>query len=76
LRHVVEKLLLSDSCLDRGLFNPDAVIAAVHDHLANRRNHTYLLMALMVFELGQRESSRAPHERTELRVGRALACKA
>jgi asparagine synthase (glutamine-hydrolysing) len=75
LRHVVEKLLLTETCLDRGLFNPDAVVAAVRDHLANRRNHTYLLMALMIFELGQRGPSTFSHQPTEPMPGRELACK-
>jgi hypothetical protein len=26
----------------------------VRDHLDGRRNHTYLLLAMMIFELGQR----------------------
>jgi asparagine synthase (glutamine-hydrolysing) len=48
-------LLLDDRCLSRGVFNPETVRSAVANHLANRRNHTFLLMAMMIFELGQRE---------------------
>lgn len=55
LRGTVERVLLDDRCLDRGVFNPETVRAVVANHLANRRNHTFLLMALMIFELGQRE---------------------
>lgn len=55
LRPTVEGLLLDDRCLGRGVFNPETVRAAVSNHLANRRNHTFLLMAMMIFELGQRE---------------------
>jgi asparagine synthase (glutamine-hydrolysing) len=55
LRPTVERLLLDDRCLSRGVFNPEAVRAAVANHFASRRNHTYLLMAMMIFELGQRE---------------------
>jgi asparagine synthase (glutamine-hydrolysing) len=55
LRPMVESLLLDDRCLGRGVFNPETVQAVVANHLANRRNHTFLLMAMMTFELGQRE---------------------
>jgi asparagine synthase (glutamine-hydrolysing) len=55
LKPVVEELLLSDQCLGRGLLNPPNVRTIVHDHLSGRSNHTHLLMALMIFELGQRE---------------------
>jgi asparagine synthase (glutamine-hydrolysing) len=55
LRPLVCRLLLSDRCLDRGVFDPQTVRAVVDGHLAGRRNHTFLLMAMMIFELGQRE---------------------
>ncbi len=55
LRGLVERILLSPQCLDRGVFNPAAVRAVVDGHLNRGRNHTFLLMALMIFELGQRE---------------------
>ena len=37
------------------MFDPDAVRTAVADHMALRRNHTYLLLALMIFEAGRQE---------------------
>ncbi len=55
LRAVVERILLSPLCLERGIFNPAGVRAVVDGHLNRGRNHTYLILALMVFELGQRE---------------------
>jgi asparagine synthase (glutamine-hydrolysing) len=55
LRPTVESLLLDDRCLSRGVFNPETVRSAVANHLTSRRNHTFLLMAMMIFELGQRE---------------------
>jgi asparagine synthase (glutamine-hydrolysing) len=55
LRPLVEGILLSPQCLDRGVFNPPAVRAVVDGHLNRGRNHTYLIMAMMIFELGQRE---------------------
>jgi asparagine synthase (glutamine-hydrolysing) len=55
LRTLVERLLLSERCLERGIFNADAVKAVVDAHLNQGRNHTYLLLAMMIFELGQRE---------------------
>jgi asparagine synthase (glutamine-hydrolysing) len=54
LRPLVGRLLLSERCLERGIFNPPAVRAIVDQHLRGR-NHTYLLLAMMIFELGQRE---------------------
>jgi asparagine synthase (glutamine-hydrolysing) len=55
LRSTVERILLSDRCLGRGVFNPAGVRSAVDGHLNRGRNHTYLLLAMMVFEVGQRE---------------------
>ena len=55
LRPVVERSLLSDRCRDRGTFDPDTVTTVVHQHNSGQRNHTYLLLALMIFEQGQRE---------------------
>jgi asparagine synthase (glutamine-hydrolysing) len=55
LRPLVERLLLSDRCLGRGVFDPDAVRAVVNNHLNHRANHTYLLLALLIFETAQRE---------------------
>jgi asparagine synthase (glutamine-hydrolysing) len=52
---LVRELLLGERCLARGVFVPDTVRAVVEDHFANRANHTYLLLAMMIFELGQRE---------------------
>lgn len=54
LRQLVERLLLSDRFLGRGIFDPSAVKAVVQGHLNRGRNHTYLLLAMMAFELGQR----------------------
>ncbi len=55
LRPFVEHVLLSPRCLERGVFNPNTVRAIVGRHLNGRSNHTFLLLALMTFELGQRE---------------------
>jgi asparagine synthase (glutamine-hydrolysing) len=57
LRPLVESTLLAERCLDRGLFDPDTVRAVVGDHMAGRTNHTFLLLALMIYETGQREFS-------------------
>jgi asparagine synthase (glutamine-hydrolysing) len=54
LAGLVQSVLLSESCLDRGVFSADTIRQVVHRHLTRQRNHTYLLMALMIFELGQR----------------------
>jgi asparagine synthase (glutamine-hydrolysing) len=54
LRPLVEELLLSDRCLDRGIFDPQTLRQLVETHFAGG-NHTFLIMALMIFETGQRE---------------------
>jgi asparagine synthase (glutamine-hydrolysing) len=55
LAGLVEDVLLDEACLDRGIFAPDTVRTIVRRHLAGQRNHTYLIMAMMVFEVGHRE---------------------
>jgi hypothetical protein len=55
LRPLVQRLLLSDRALGRGVFDADAVREVVNDHVAERRNYTYLLLALMIFETFQQE---------------------
>lgn len=55
LRPLVQKLLLADRCLGRGVFEPQTVRRVVNDHLDNRANHTFLILALMVFEVAQQE---------------------
>jgi asparagine synthase (glutamine-hydrolysing) len=54
LRPLVQQLLLSDRCLGRGIFDADTLRQVVANHLAGG-NHTFLIMALMVFETGQRD---------------------
>src|SRR5262245_41630278 len=54
LKPLVSDLLLDERCLDRGVFDSSTVRAAVENHWAGRQNHTFLLMALMIYELGQR----------------------
>jgi asparagine synthase (glutamine-hydrolysing) len=66
LRPLVERLLLSDRCLGRGVFDPDGLRAVVDGHMSRRANHTYLLLALMIFETGQQlftdgGGSESPH---------------
>lgn len=53
LAPLVREILLSDQCLDRGVFNPETVRITVEQHLSGRRNHTFLLMAMMIYERGQ-----------------------
>jgi asparagine synthase (glutamine-hydrolysing) len=54
LAPLVKKVLLSDQCLERGVFDAAGVRAVVDQHLHRGRNHTYLLLAMMIFEQGQR----------------------
>ena len=49
LRPFVERTLLRDEFLDRGPFRADVVRRTVAQHMANEANHTFLLMALVVF---------------------------
>lgn len=51
---VVRGVLLDPQTLDRGIYESSGIKSVVENHLAGRRNHTYLIMALMIFELGQR----------------------
>ena len=55
LRPFVSSLLLSERCLDRGILDAGTIQAVVNGHLSGKRNHTFLLMAMLIFELGQRE---------------------
>ncbi|HVA51775.1 MAG TPA: asparagine synthase-related protein [Pirellulales bacterium] len=55
LKGLVRDLLLDDRCLDRGVFCPDTVRNVVGAHQDAGRNHTYLLMAMMIYEMGQRQ---------------------
>jgi asparagine synthase (glutamine-hydrolysing) len=55
LRPLVQEILLSKRCLTRGVFNPRTVEEVVRQHFSRRRNHTYLILAMMIFESGQRE---------------------
>lgn len=52
LAPLVRQTLLTPRCLDRGLWNPAMVRAIVDQHLSGQRNHTFLLLALMIFEVG------------------------
>ena len=54
LAETVRGILLSPRCLERGVFSPDGVKAVVQGHLSGKRNHTALLLALVVSEQGQR----------------------
>jgi len=55
LQPFVADLLLSDRSLDRGLFDPETLRRVIEDHQHRRKNHTFLIMAMLIFELGQRQ---------------------
>lgn len=67
LRPLVDDILLSPRCLERGIFEPQAVRDAIERHRTKQANHTFLLMAMMIFEVGQRtfvDGEQSPvHER-------------
>jgi hypothetical protein len=54
LRPLVATILLDSRCLDRGIFAPQAVRDIINRHNARRANHTFLILAMMIFETGQR----------------------
>ena len=54
LKNYVGQLVLSERNLDSGLFNPDTLRWIIDDH-NNGANHTYLIVALMVFAQLQKE---------------------
>jgi asparagine synthase (glutamine-hydrolysing) len=54
LRPLVAEVLLDPRCLERGVFDPRAVRDVVERHNAGRANHTFLILAMMIFETGQR----------------------
>jgi asparagine synthase (glutamine-hydrolysing) len=53
LRAFVQSTLAGERFLQSGLVRPDAVKRVVSRHMAGEANHTFLLMALLVFALGQ-----------------------
>lgn len=57
LAPTVREILLSSQCLDNGVFEADGVRHVVSQHLEQGRNHTFLIMALMIYELGRRRMS-------------------
>lgn len=55
LKPLVHSTILSERFFDRGLFDVDQVRRLVAQHEARERNHTYLIMAMVIFELAQQE---------------------
>lgn len=55
LHPMLRGVLLGEQFLDRGIFERPAVERLLDEHRERRRNHTYLLQAMLVFELGQRQ---------------------
>ncbi|MCE9556456.1 MAG: hypothetical protein K8T91_24165 [Planctomycetes bacterium] len=63
LKPLVTETLLDDRCLDRGVFVPDTVRRLVQRHWEKRANHTFLILAMLIYEMGQRDfvdGERAP----------------
>lgn len=54
LRPYIESILLSDRCLSRPLFNPEAVQQIVSDHMNKKINGTFWLSPLLTLELWHR----------------------
>jgi len=70
LAPLVEEVLLSPHCLDEGVFDPDTTRHVVRQHFQRRSNHTFLLMAMMIHEIGRRSladpDSAAAADRSEV----------
>jgi len=62
LKPLVHRVLLSDRFLQRGLFVPEAVGRIVSQHEARTHNHTFLIMAMLIFEIAQEELFEASGE--------------
>ena len=54
LNPLVRRILLDEQCLDRGVFDPETMRRVIDNHTAKIANHTYLILAMMIFEVGQR----------------------
>ena len=53
LRGMADSTLGGDRFLSRGICRPDAVRRVLAQHASGQANHTFLIMSLFVFELGQ-----------------------
>ncbi len=53
LRGITESALSSDRFLSRGLCRADVVRRVLAQHASGEANHTFLIMSLFIFELGQ-----------------------
>jgi asparagine synthase (glutamine-hydrolysing) len=54
LQSWVAEILLDPRCLERGIFRPQAVRNVIRRHNTGRANHTFLILAMLIFETGQR----------------------
>lgn len=54
LRPLSERILLDSRCLDRGVFEPETLRRILAAHADHRANHTFIIMTMLIFELGQR----------------------
>lgn len=57
LADLVRSTLQGPECRARGIFVPRGVDAVIDRHFAKQANHTYLILAMMIFELAQRHLS-------------------
>ena len=58
LKPMVHRLLLSDEFLDGDVFDADRVRGVIAQHEARDRNHTYLIMAMLILAIHQQRESR------------------
>jgi asparagine synthase (glutamine-hydrolysing) len=53
LQPLLRRTLLDDAFLDRGILDRSAISSLIDQHARRERNHTFLLMALLVLAAGQ-----------------------
>jgi hypothetical protein len=58
LQPLVRRLLLSKDSVAVELFEPPTVQALVDQHARREKNHTFLLMALIILQLGREQLER------------------
>jgi asparagine synthase (glutamine-hydrolysing) len=63
LRDLVVKTVTSERMLDTRLFRADAIKRIVNQHLEQQANHTFLIMSLLIFALGQETAETGSHPR-------------
>ena len=54
LKDYLQKILLNEQCLDRGIFNPDIIKQFLREHLKGQRNRQHILWQMLNVEIWHR----------------------